>query len=56
MSNKSLADYTNKQLWALEERIRSTMLGADDESRRLLTNFMTYIDAEKQRRKENTTV
>ncbi len=51
MPPKSLEDYTPKQLYSLEEKIRQSMLGADDETRRLLNNFMTYVDAEKARRK-----
>lgn len=54
MAEKSLRDYTDKQLYDLEEKIRVAMLGSDDESRRMLANFKTYIDAERRRRDKNT--
>lgn len=51
----SLQDYTEKQLFALEEKIRQVTLGADDETRRMMHNFQTYIDAERRRRMNTNT-
>lgn len=58
MAEKSLRDYTDKQLFELEEKIRAASLGSDDESRRMLANFKTYVDAEWKRRRNtpNATV
>jgi hypothetical protein len=53
MSEK-LQAYSARELFALEDKVRQAMLGSDDETRRYLTNFMTYIDAEKDRRKSGT--
>ena len=50
MSKSKIGTLTDKELYELENKIHQAMLGTDNESRRLMQNFLSVIKAEKKKR------